>query len=444
MNIIICGAGEVGSHAAEVLAASDNDITVVDLDGEKLRTIAETMDVRTITGNCAYADLLRDAGAETADLLVAATDSDELNMLTASIAKAIGAARSIARVHHSAYFEGRGLDYRGHLGIDVLICPEYSTASAIARTLRNPAAVAIEHFSRGRVDMQEFQVSDHAPAIGRPLSDVKMPPGTRLAAVSRKREVLFPEASTLLETGDRVVLVGNTDVFEEARQLFRREPPKRRKVVLMGGPPMAVWLCRELDSRDWSIRLFETNRRRAEELADKLDWVTVIHADPTQESVFAEEQIALADVFIALLDDDEDNIIGCVLAKAKGVTQAMAVVQRSRYLDLLYHVGVDRPFSPGKVAADEIQGVLDDSPVRRLAALAEGIDAMLVRVSDDAAVNGQALRDIQLSPDWVIAAVRRGEEVWVPRADDTVQAGDAMLVIGRAEKPRVLRKLFVG
>ncbi|MHC5023596.1 MAG: Trk system potassium transporter TrkA [Planctomycetota bacterium] len=443
MEIIICGAGEVGSHAANVLATAGSNITVIDLDPAKLRTIADTMDVRTLEGNCAYADLLREAGAKSADLLVATTDSDEINMLTASIGKAIGAQRAIARVHHSAYVEGRGLDYRDQFAIDYLICPEFSTATAIARTLRNPAALAIEHFSRGRIDMQEFGVSDNATSIGRALSQVRMPAGSRLAAVSRKKQVLFPEAATVLEPGDRVVLVGDSDVFEKARELFRREPPRRKKVVVMGGPPMAVWLCRALHTRDWSIRLFETNRRRAEELADKLDWVTVINADPTDESVFAEEQIGLADVFVALLDDDEANIIGCVLAKANGVTQAVAVVQRSRYLDLLYHVGVDRPFSPGKVAADEIEGLLDDSPIRRMATLAEGIDAMLVRVGADAAVGGQPLHEIQLSPDWVIAAIRRGEEVWVPKADDTVQAGDSMLVIGRAEKPRVLRKLFV-
>jgi trk system potassium uptake protein len=353
MNIIICGAGEVGSHAAEELAAAGHNITVIDSDAGRLEVVGDQMDIGTLHGNAAYADVLREAGAAGADMLVAATDSDEINLLSASIVKAIGAKKSIARVHHSMYFEGHGLDYRVHFGIDLLVCPEYSTATAIARTLRNPAAIAIEHFAHGLVDMQEFPVSADAPALDKPLSQLKLPPGSRLAAIARDNDVFIPDASTHVVKGDRVILVGNANVFYEARRMFHKDDIGRRRVVIMGGNPMAVWLCRALRERNWSIRLFETNRARAEELADKLDWVTVLNADPTDRSVFLEENLSQADVFVALLDDDEANIIGCVLAKSLGVTTVVAVVQRPTYLDLLYHIGVDRPFSPRMVAVRE-------------------------------------------------------------------------------------------
>jgi len=291
----------------------------------------------------------------------------------------------------------------------------------------------------------EFVVGDEAPAIGKPLSSLGLPTGTRLTAVNRKGDVFIPGADTEIEPGDRVVLVGNNDVFDEARmKLQKTSKAKRRKVVIMGGPTMAIWLCRALHDRDWSVRVFETDRARAESLAESLPWITVLNADPTDQSVFMEEQIGLADVFIAMLGEDEANIIGCVQAKANGVTQAIAVVKKSKYLDLLYHVGVDRPFSPSRVAAREIKDLLDDSPVRLLASLANGVDAHLVRVSEHAEVAGKMLRDIRISPNWVIGAIRRGKEIWVPGADDTIDTGDTVLVIGRQGRERKLRGLFAG
>ena len=443
LKVIICGAGEVGRQAAEVLADADHSVTVIDSCAEHLRTVADELDVRTLEGNAASATVLREAGAASADVVVGATDSDEVNLVAASVGRAIGAKKSIARLHHRAFF-AKDLDYAKHFGIDRLICPEYSTAGAIARALHNPAALAIEQFAGGRIDMHEFSVSEDAPAVGVALQDTRMPPNTRLAAVLRNGQVLIPDASTCLERGDRVVLVGNSDTFDEARRLFRKERPKRRKVVLMGGTPMAVWLCRALREHAWSIRLFETNKTRAEELAEKLDWVTVLNADPMDKGVFAEEQIALADVFVALLDDDEDNIVGAVFAKAGGVTEAVAVVQRSRYLDLLYHIGVDRSFSSGMVAAQEILHMLDDSPLQKLATLAGDVEAFEARIGPDAKVAGRTLRESKLAPQWSVGAIRRDEDVWVPGANDTIKPGDTLLLIGRQGQQKELRRLLIG
>ncbi len=369
MNIIICGAGQVGSHTAEVLAQADNNITVIDINAPRLRRVEDTMDVATYLGNCAQADVLLEAGCADSDLVLAATSSDEVNLLAASIGKRVGAKKSIARVHHSAFYEQRGLQYMDHLGIDRLICPEYSTAQAIARTLRNPGALAIENFARGAIEMQEFAVSKKAPAVGKKLLDLSLPVGSRLAVITRKGGSFIPDGETEILVDDIVILVGNADVFQEARKLFYDEKTGRRRIVVMGGPSMGVWLCRALRDRDFSIRLFETDRPRAEELADKLSWVTVINADPTDPSVFEDENLSQADVFVALIDDDEQNILGCAWAKSMGVKQAVATVQRPNYFHLLKHVGIDHPFSPRRVAVKEIEHVVDESSMRLIVAL---------------------------------------------------------------------------
>lgn len=444
MHIIVCGAGQVGSHAAEVLGSGSNNITVIDVDAERLEAIEETMDVAVRLGNCADAEVLRDAGVANADLVLGATDLDEINLLACAIAKGLGAKKTVARVHHKAYFEARTFDYSTHLGIDQLICPEYSTAVAIARTLRNPGALAIEDFGRGAIEMQQFEVGPQATALDRRLIDLPMPERTRVAAITRKNESFVPDAKTTILADDKLVLVGNADVFQEARRLFHDEKWGNKRIVLMGGPAMAVWLCRALRKGGFSIRLFETDRARAEELADKLDWITVLHADPTDPSVFEDENIRGADVFVALNeDDDEHNILSCAWAKSQGVGSVIAVVQRPHYLHLLEHVNIDKSFSPRRVAVREVEQLVDKRPIQHAAYLAEGvIDVFRVRVGSGAPVVGKPLREIPRSSEWIIGAIQHGDDVYVPRADDQIAAGDVLLVIGHHGRESDLKKVF--
>jgi len=443
MNIIICGAGQVGSFAADELARAGNNVTVIDKRRQRTQKIEDTLDVRTLIGNCAAAETLQSAGAHSADLLIAATDNDEINLFTAAIAKGVGCKRTIVRVHHRTYFEKHGLDYVSHLGIESLICPEYSTSQAIARTLRNPGALAIENFAKGKIEMQEFEVGERAPAVGVALMQLGLPPGTRLTTITRGDRTFIPEGATVINPGDVVVLVGNADRYETARKLFREEKAKRQNVVIMGGPPMAVWLCRALHKRDFKVRLFEVDPARAEELANKLEWVTVLQADVTDRDVFEDERISQADAFVGLLDDDEHNILGCAWAKSLGVRHAIAVVQRADYLHLMSSVGIDSAFSPRQVAVREIRRAIETGPLRLMTTLAGGeIDVYWVRVGERAPLRDKPLREVKLSPDWVIAAVQHGDKVTVPSADDVVHAGDTLLAIGRSGAESKLKKHF--
>ncbi|HMN95222.1 MAG TPA: Trk system potassium transporter TrkA [Phycisphaerales bacterium] len=442
MRIIVCGAGEVGTHATEVLSAIGNALTLIDAAPARLRALSDEFDVRTLVGDCSFAHVLVEAGAEEADLLVAATSNDQVNLLTASIAKSLGTRKTIARVHQTEYFRQLGFDYQGRLGVDRLICPEYSTAIAIAQTLRNPAAIAIENFAGGSIEMEQFPVDEGRPTIGKTLAEIPMPAGSRLAVITREREAFVPDGGTRIESGDTVVLVGDAKVFNQARKLFH-EGKGRRSVVLSGGPEMAVWLCETLRDRSFALRLFEPNRARAEELAAELPWVTVLAADPTDRSVFLEENIATADVFVALRNDDEDNIVACVLAKSRGVEQTIAVVQRSTYLDLLYDIGVDRAFSPRKVAARQIQAVMDDRHLRLLASFADGrIAVYRALVGPDSELVGRRLRTVRLTPDWSVIVIRRDGISWVPGADDELRPGDYAVMIGHERRDDALRELL--
>ena len=445
MNIVIAGAGEVGQHAAEVLGEGGHNVVVIDKSAAKLRDLEERLDVRTLQGNCSHAAALREAGGDKCDLLVAATNVDEVNLLTASIAKGLGARKCLARVHHGAYFDQHGIDYAKHLGIDQLICPEYLTSLAIARTLHNPGALAVEDFARGLVAMQEFPVEDDAPAVGTTLRDLKLPPGIRLAQISRDGSTFMPAASTVVSKGDIVTLIGERATFEQGRKLFASGTSKRIHVVVMGGSTLSVWVCRAMNDRHFSLRLFEIDRARAEELAEKLTHVTVVQADPTDQDVCEEERLGDADAFLAVTGDDERNILASAQAKSMGVAMAIAVVKRSTYLHLLSHVGIDKAFSPRTVAADAIRKLLEAGPVQCLATLSQGTaDVYEIRPTRRAPVVGKELRNVKLPPDCMVAAIQRGDKVTVPGAEDIIDFGDTVLLIGPHKIERDLKKLFAG
>ncbi|WP_432797329.1 Trk system potassium transporter TrkA [Poriferisphaera sp. WC338] len=446
MNIIICGAGEVGRHSAEVLATARNNITVIDESATKLAELDEVMDVRSLLGNGTQADVLLEAGCAKADLFIAATSSDEINLLAASIAKGVGATKTIARIHHSAFFEGRGFEYAKHLGIDHMVCPEYTTALAIASTLRNPGALAVEQFAKGMVEMQQLPVSEDAKVIGKKLREVVLPGPARVTAIERKGIASIPEADTVIGAGDVVTIIGEAKSFDKIRRVFQTEAARRRRVMIMGGSTQSVWLCRALKNRGFTVRLFEADRSRAEELSEKLNWVTVIHADAVNTDALQEERVDLADAFVGMTEDEETNILAAARAKSMGAAQAMAVLQRPTYLHLLEHIGIDKAFSPRGTAVTEVLRLLEAGPVRRLGSLSEGIAEIYeIEVTGTAVkIIGSQLKDIKFPKHCLIAAIQRDEDVFVPTADSKILEGDTVIAVAPSQSRNELRRMFGG
>jgi trk system potassium uptake protein TrkA len=445
MNIVICGAGEVGRHTAEELGTLGNNITIIDLDPVKLATVEQSMDVRILLGNATHVELLREAGVPDADLFLAATNNDEINLLSASLANAVGAKMTIARVHHSAFFDREEFDYGKQLGITHLVCPEYVTAGVIAQTLRAPGALAVERIARGQIEVRRLPVVAGARAIDKPLMSMNLPSATRIASIERNSMVFIPDSRTRVMAGDIVTLLGDVQNFEKAAREFDPGVSRRKHVVILGQTSMGVWLCRALRGRGFSIRLVVDDQDRAEVLAGKLDWVTVLCADVSDTQLFEEERLDQADAFIALTREDERNILAAARAKSLGVTEAIAVLQRSTYLHLIEHVGIDRAFSPRITAVGQIQQFLDQSPFKHVASLAPGIaEVYEIRVpmtgADD--VIDVPLKNLSLPPRTLIAAVQHGEDAHVPGAMTQLQRGDTVVVIGPDGVEKPLLKMF--
>ena len=443
MNIIICGAGKTGAHAAEKLSLSGANVTVIDESQNRLDALAESLDVATLVGFPSSARDLEKVNAGDADVVIAATNDDEVNLLCASTASYMGADRTFSMITHSMYLNRDPLDYSKIFSIDSLICPAFSTARAIASHLRNPAAMKVERLVSHTIEVQQFKVSKGASGIGRRLSDVRLPGGARLAAISRNGDTYLPSGISTVDEGDEVLLVANADVFHDARRVFRSKDAGRRSVVIMGGSPVAVWLCRTLENRGFSIRLFETDVDRANELAEKLPWVTVIQADPTDPAVFTDEHIENADAFVALTND-EHNILSCAWAAGLGVEETYPVVSRKDYAPFIKAMGLTSTFSPRELAVEEIEKRLARKQITKVASLAGNqLSIYRIRVGKNAPVAGRPLSELELMPNCMIIVLEHDEHNGVvPSADEVLEERDVVFVVVKGEFEDELRTLF--
>ncbi len=443
MHIVIAGAGEVGRHTASVLADANHEITLIDQATAKLEAVSENLDVRTLVGDATRAETLREAGVDRCDLFVAATDADQDNLLAASIAKGLGASQVIARVHHSTYHTGSHFDYAGYFHIDQLVCPEYLTSLAIVGVLRDPTVEAVEHFARGKIIMEQVEIGPQSEVIGQPLKDLSLPAGFRIGTVNRDGRSSVPTGETVLQAGEQITLIGTTEVFDKVLPKFRREALRRRKIVIMGGSAISVWLARALDRRFFRIRLYVNEQARAEELAAKLPHVTVIHDDPTDPDTFAEDRLAEVDAFVAASGEDEINILATLQARHLGVPRNVAVINRSTYHQMITKLGIDHVFSPRIIAAREIERLAQRKPVQEIARLDEhGTGIYSIEMGPSGPANGKMLRELDLPGGCVLVGVQRGDDVHVPGPNDRLQAGDKLVAIAQEGLVRKLNALF--
>ncbi|WP_083855166.1 Trk system potassium transporter TrkA [Phycisphaera mikurensis] len=446
MNIIICGAGEVGRHSAEVLAPDGHNVTLIDRDPAKLAECESLIDIGAMEGDATRAEVLRRAGVAEADLFIAATSIDEINLLSASIASALGCDQTIARVHHASYFESQGLDYGKHFGIDHLVCPEHTTAVAVATTLRSPGAQEVENFARGSIELQRLPVGEGSKATRAKLSELPLPSCSLVVAVERGEEAFRPNADTELIAGDVVTAIGDESSLVKLFKVFGVETPRRLKVMLVGGTNQGVWLCRELRAKQFQVRLFESDPARAAALSERLPWVTVLTGDIIASEVLLDERVDQADAFIACTEDDETNILIAARAKTMGVKSAVCVLQRSVYTHLLSHIGIDLVFSPRATAVGEILRRLETHSMRHLATLADGVaEVYETRLNKaDAAVIGVPLSRLNLPEQALVALVQRGAKTFIPAAAEQLALGDTVVVVAPSRARKPLRKALLG
>ncbi|MDX5630978.1 MULTISPECIES: Trk system potassium transporter TrkA [unclassified Brenneria] len=436
MKIIILGAGQVGGTLAENLAGENNDITVVDTDTTRLRQLQDKFDLRVVTGYASHPRVLHEAGAEDADMLVAVTNSDETNMVACQIAYSLfNTPNRIARIRSSEYMrEADRLFLPEAVPIDYLISPEQLVIDNIYKLIEYPGALQVVNFAQGKVSIAAVNAYYGGPLVGNALSSIRehMPHiETRVAAIFRHDRPIRPQGSTVIEAGDEVFFVAaSQNIRAVMSELQRLENPYKR-IMIVGGGNVGAGLAQRLE-KDYSIKLIEHNAERAAELAELLQDTIVFHGDASDQELLAEEHIEQMDVFIAITNDDEANIMSAMLAKRMGAKKVMVLIQRRAYVDLVQGSVIDVAISPQQATISALLShvrkadIVSVSSLRR--GVAEAIEAIAHGDEGTSKVVGRLIEEIKLPPGTTIGAIVRGDDVIIANDNTRIEQGDHIIM----------------
>ncbi len=448
MKLVIAGAGEVGAYLAGILSAEGNDVTIIDTDPETCRQMDELYNVRVVLGNGSSAEILKQAKVDEADYFLAMTSEDKSNLIASSLAKALGAETVITRIHDSTYADSSFVNYQVHFGIDFMINPEMLSAVDLAKSIRNPARVAVESFARGQIEAQRFEVDARSKLLDKPLRELKLHPQVRFGYHARGEEHDVPTADTTLQAGDQVTVFGpSNEVFELRNKLAPDSIRVEQRIVIFGASEVAVALLRILQSPRFRIRVIEQKPEKCERLAARFSHATFIQGDGTSLRLMEEEQVGEADYFIASTSEDERNILTSVQATKLGCKHVQAVLNKSDYEDILQNMqatlGIETIVSPRKVTAQEVLRYISPEPFVELFRFPEHDCRILeIKVKDGCPAAGKLVKEIKWPLHTVAVALHHKFDVRVPGAEDKILAGDRVVVITRGENIRELIKLL--
>ncbi len=449
MKIIIVGAGEVGYNLCTSLSEGGHDVTLIESSEDLFERLDEEQNARILSGDGASAEMLVKAEAGSCDAFLAMTSDDRTNIVSCSLAKGLGAARTIARIHDETYSDTSFINYQLHFGIDELVNPEAICAVELAKEIRNPGRVAVENFARGQIEVQQLHVSPDSKLIGPKLKDLRLDPRVRIGYLQREEAIEVAGADTVLQPNDLVTLFGTPDALLALRGKF---DPKLRdgasRVTLFGGSETAIALIRLLSNPRFKIRLIEKDAGKCRRLAERFANLTVIHGDATSLRLLEEEQVGQADFFVACTKDDEENIMTCIQAAKLGARHVQLVINKGDYEELLDSLcgslSIEVVVSPRKATAKTMLRNLSTEPVVELARLPNRTGRILeVRIGHASPCVGRAIKDIHLPAGGLLVALLHKFQAKVPGADDAILAGDRVVVIVREDQEKeLLRRLI--
>jgi trk system potassium uptake protein len=390
MKTIIVGAGEVGFYLSEILSQRGFEVTVIESSPSQVRRVDDELDVRVLSGNGASAAMLERAGVRQAHFVIAVTSDDMTNIVCCSLSKALTpGVTTICRVHDATWADHSLINYQLHFGIDHLLNPEALCAVELAKQIRNPGRVAVENIARGRIEVQQLQISRASQYTGKPLKQIHLPRDVRVASITKpNRPFEVATADSMLEVGDLVTLFGLPECMAAIKPLL--DPSSKltpSRIVIFGGTEIAISLVRLLNNNRYKIRIFEGDAQLCQNLAERLPEVTVIRGDATSRRLLEEEQIGSCDYFVACSKRDEDNVMTGIQAAKMGARHVQLVVNRTDYepilSDLSASIGVELMVSPRVAMAAELLRLVDAEPATEVSTLSEaGAVILEVRVSN--------------------------------------------------------------
>jgi len=453
MKILILGAGQVGSSLAENLAHEANDITVIDQNEDVLRLLQDRLDLRTVTGHASHPDILRAAGAEDADMLVAVTDSDETNMVACQVAYTVfHTPTKIARIRAIEYLSHTNLFSTAALPIDFLISPEQLITDYIKRLIEHPGALQVLDFADGQVQLVGVKAYYGGPLVGHELRTLRdhMPKvDTRVAAIYRRNRAILPEGHTVIEADDEVFFIAATKDIRAVMSELRRLDKPYKRIMIVGGGNIGKRVAQALESK-YQVKVLDHDPARTRMLSNELKKTIVLQGDAADQDLLLEENIEKTDVFCALTNDDEANILSSMLAKRRGARKVMTLINRAAYVDLIESGDIDIAISPQQATIGSLLTHIRRGDVVKVHSLrrgaAEAIEAIAHGDETTSKVVGRKIEELKLPQETTIGAIVRGNEVIIAHHDTVIQSEDHVILflVNKARVAEVERLFQVG
>jgi trk system potassium uptake protein TrkA len=431
MQVVIVGAGEVGTSIAADLAAN-HDVIIVDIDEARVEDIKYDIDVLTLAGDGTSSDVLVEAGAADADLVIASTDDDKTNLVTCGTAETLGDPFTIARVK-SAEFQ-RTWDRTGRaFDVDFMVCSNLQAAERIVNVIGLPSAIDVSSFVEGLVQMSEFEITAESPITGQTIAEADRFDSLTFAALFRNGDIVLPRGNTTIETDDRVVVIGAPESVQAFAQSIApaATPGKASDIVVVGGTEIGYHTARMLEERDFSPKLIEEDPDRSRELAEKLPETLVMNHDPTDTEFLRREHVDETDVLVSTLDGEEENMLVSVLGKRIGADRVISLVDQPDYVQLFEELGIDVAVSPREATAEEIIRFAHEKVALNITVLEnDQAEVLELELDADSDLVGRTIEDIDagIDADVVFGAVSRAGTLVIPRGETVLEAGDNIVV----------------
>ncbi len=471
MKIIVLGAGQVGTSVAESLVSEANDITVVDTDSSRLAVLQDRLDLRTVTGNASSPSVLRQAGAEDADMLIAVTQSDQTNLCACKTAHALfNLPTRIARVRSSDFADFTELFSEENFAVDFAICPEQIVTDYIVKLIEFPEALQVLEFARGQVSLVAVRAFEGGPLVGHPIRELRrhIPQvDARIAAIYRKDAPIIPEGDTAIEAGDEVFCLAATKNIRQVMRELRRMDKAVKRIMIAGGGNIGYRLARAIE-HDYQVKVIDHNKRHAEWLAENVARALVLQGDGTDEKLLEDENVDQMDLFISLTNDDENNIMSALLAKRMGAKRVVSLINRRAYAELVQGGQIDVAISPAQTSIGTLLAHVRRGDVAAVHSLRRGAaEALELVVHGDAQssqVVGRRIEQLPVIRGATIGAIVRGlpppgtgaaepdaaelrqVKVIMAHHDTVIEAGDHVIVfvVSKSLVPKVEKLFQVG
>jgi len=443
VRVVIVGAGKVGFGLAQYLVDEDHDVIVIEEDETRRNIIQNSLDVMTIQGNGASPRVLMNADVRSADLMIAVTDSDEVNMVACMAAKQAGIHQTIARIRNSEYIGNEESEFHRSLGIDLTINPEHVTAVEISRILFIPAALEVEDFADGKVRLLEVRIRPESPHTNIPISELDLPKDILIVGILRKNRMIIPNGAEMLKPSDNVFLVGDPQALNEIQDEFTEKMVPVKRVMIIGAGRIGRNLAVLLEKAGMIVKVIDKNPERCQALAKNLKKGTVYCGEGTDIDLLMEEGVGDADAVVCLTDDDKLNLLLALMAKDLGAQKTICRVGRTEYIPLMEKVGVDSVLSPRLITAGFIL-----SQVRRgkfiSVALLEGAkaQAMEIGISPTSKVAGKKLKEVRFPHNCLVGAVLHQGRVYVPNGESVLMPGDQAIIFALPDTIIKVNKFF--